>query len=91
MVSLAGVEAPLICQLWGDVQRDSMSGTWYPASEPSPGHMGITLDELGPVPVIKLQAAGLKCAELMRAPAPQNRDPLVQWVVGPDEQKNPHD
>lgn len=86
VLSLNGVNASLFCQLWGDVDRRSTSGVWSPVNEPKPGHMGLTLDHLGPVPVIKLQVAGLKCAELMRSPAPHHRDVLVQWVVEPQGQ-----
>ena len=36
-----------------------------PATAPGPGHMGILLNALGPEPIVRLQAGGLKAAEFV--------------------------
>ncbi len=36
-----------------------------PEKEPTPGHMGLMLSSLGVEPVVKLQAGGLKVAEVL--------------------------
>lgn len=63
----------LLAQFWGDVDRDAAAGhfarTWPPAP-PSPGHMAILLDALGPEPIVRLQSGGLRAAELVRRGAP---------------------
>lgn len=82
-VDLTDVKADLYCQLFGDVDRRQVSGQWLPAEEPPPGHMGLTLQSLGWTPILKLQAGGLKCAEVMLREHAGLYDTLVQWVVGP--------
>ena len=42
----------------------------------------------GPEPVVKLQAGGLKCAEVMLGCASEAYSDLVQWVVGPNARAN---
>lgn len=55
-----------LVQVWGDVDRRCLGNAMcYPAEAPSPGHMGILLSELGPEPVIRLQAGGLKVGEVV--------------------------
>jgi hypothetical protein len=60
--------APL-AQFWGDVDRAAAAragfGNFVPIAAPGPGHMGILLNALGPEPIIRLQAGGLKAAELV--------------------------
>jgi len=58
----------LVVQLAGRVARASLSRCGIqciPRREPVPGHMGWSLSELGPRPVIDLHAAGLKVGELL--------------------------
>lgn len=67
MARLATV-APGTCiaQFWGDVDRASAARRGiqvWPRIEPAPGHMGILLNRLGPEPIIRLQAGGLRAAE----------------------------
>lgn len=83
VTGLDGLDASLWCQLWGDVERPGATGVWSPRDEPKRGHMGIGLSVLGPTPVVKLQAGGLKCGELMLEARPNEHIELVQWVVGP--------
>lgn len=79
---LGGLQADLLCQLWGDVHRAEVAGTWSPRQEPMAGHMGLTLQSVGPRPIVKLQAAGLKVAEVMLRGASGSYADLPQWVVG---------
>ena len=45
------------------------------------GHMGSLLSELGPDPVIRLQAGGLKAAEVALAGGSTYRDiPILEWL-----------
>ena len=58
----------LLAQFWGDIDRTAartVGFTIAPASEPGPGHMGILLNVLGHEPIIRLQAGGLRAAELL--------------------------
>lgn len=62
-----------VVQFWGDLDRSVLRSagvrTW-PASDPPPGHMAVLPSAVGPAPVVRLQAGGLKVAEvLLRAPA----------------------
>ena len=58
----------MIIQLNGRVQRESLLEhgiACLPLEEPSLGHMGWTLADLGPKPVIALNSGGLKVGELL--------------------------
>jgi hypothetical protein len=58
---------PLV-QIWGDIDRaalDVAGVRYHPAEPPAKGHMGALLSSLGPMPVVRLQAAGLKVGEIM--------------------------
>lgn len=59
-----------IAQFWGDVDRAAAAAAGFhdlvPAAAPGPGHMGILLNALGPEPIIRLQAGGLRAAEFVR-------------------------
>jgi hypothetical protein len=85
-VFLDGLQADLYCQLWGDVDRTSVAGTWLPEAEPKEGHMGLTLQSLGPTPIVKLQTAGLKSAEVVLRGAAGRFADIAQCVVGPENQ-----
>jgi hypothetical protein len=58
-----------IVQFWGDVDRNALAAhglaVWPPAP-PGLGHMGILLSEIGPEPIVRLQAGGLRAAEWIR-------------------------
>lgn len=47
---------------------------------------GLPLSSLGPVPVVRLQAAGLKCAEVMLSRAQEDYRGIAQWVLGSSRQ-----
>jgi hypothetical protein len=58
---LGGAKA--FIQIWGDVLRDSLTGVrFYPSKAPKHGHMGVLLNDIGPDPVVRLQAGGLRAA-----------------------------
>jgi hypothetical protein len=57
-----------ITQFWGDVDRKAADRFGFrvcPQQEPPKGHMGILLDVLGHEPIVRLQAGGLRAAELV--------------------------
>jgi hypothetical protein len=59
-----------VAQFWGDVDRAVAARHGFaaiaPAIEPEKGHMGVLLSALGPEPILRLQAGGLKAAEFVR-------------------------
>jgi hypothetical protein len=60
-----------VVQFWGDVDRAALAAKrirFWPATAPQPGHMGILPSALGPEPVVRLQAGGLKVAQILRKP-----------------------
>jgi hypothetical protein len=61
------IPGAIVAQYWGDIDRTALQAQGlpvWPPNEPKPGHMGILLSALGPEPVIRLQAGGLRAAEL---------------------------
>ena len=60
-----------VVQFWGDLDRPMLSSLgirhWPPAA-PSPGHMAVLPSDVGPEPVIRLQAGGLKVAQILLKP-----------------------
>jgi hypothetical protein len=70
----------MVTQFWGDLDREAMHAVGvpvWPACAPSTGHMGVLPSRVGPEPVVRLQAGGLKVAEILRVPA-DRRTPR-QW------------
>ncbi|KYC37753.1 hypothetical protein WA1_04335 [Scytonema hofmannii PCC 7110] len=58
----------LVAQYWGDIDRSAFLSHNIPVCpevEPKPGHMGILPSAVGPEPIIRLQAGGLKAAEVI--------------------------
>jgi hypothetical protein len=58
----------VVIQLAGSLSRGELAAAGVaciPDAAPAPGHMGWSLSELGPKPVIDLHAAGLKVGELL--------------------------
>lgn len=65
--------AALIAQFWGELDRDAAEQAGLavcPPIEPRPGHMGILLNTLGDDPILRLQAGGLRAAELVARKIP---------------------
>lgn len=58
----------VVVQFWGDIDRSAMLDNevpFWPVESPAPGHMGILPSAVGPEPVIRLQAGGLKVGEIL--------------------------
>lgn len=77
----------VVAQLWGDLDHDRLLAAGvpvWPDTPPPPGHMGILPSAVGPEPVVRLQAAGLKVGEVLckeeRRRSPGELD-YVQWVT----------
>jgi len=74
---LTAADADLICkqapgvivvQYWGDVDRKAFAHARipvWPPQEPTAGHMGVLLSAIGPEPIVRLQAGGLKVGEVL--------------------------
>ena len=59
----------VVAQFWGDLDRGALAAVGvpvHPAKAPAAGHMAILPSAIGPEAVIRLQAGGLKAAELLR-------------------------
>lgn len=82
----------IVVQFWGDMDRTVLSaiglGVW-PTASPAPGHMGILLSEIGPEPVVRLQAGGLRAAEWVRRSRPVSSDGFAQIVAQPPIELSP--
>lgn len=67
----------VVAQLYGDVDRAAAADlgvSCWPPSAPPAGHMGILPSAIGPDPVVRLQAGGLKVAQVLLTP-PDQRSP----------------
>jgi hypothetical protein len=67
----------VVAQFWGDVDRDALAAAGvpvWPEVAPRPGHMGILPSVVGPEPVVRLQAAGLKVGEVLCQDEPSPAD-----------------
>jgi hypothetical protein len=67
----------VVAQFWGDVNRDVLAAAGvpvWPELPPRPGHMGILPSAIGPEPVVRLQAAGLKVGEVLCQQDPSPAD-----------------
>jgi hypothetical protein len=61
----------VVAQFWGDLDRagmDRLGLRCWPDVAPVPGHMGVLPSDVGPEPVVRLQAGGLKVAAVLRTP-----------------------
>jgi hypothetical protein len=70
----------VLAQFWGDADRRALAShaiPVWPPSPPSAGHMGILPSEIGPEPIVRLQAGGLKVGQLLRAGC---RGPDLEFV-----------
>jgi hypothetical protein len=58
----------VLIQYWGDADRAALSAAGvavWPERAPRAGHMGVLPSAIGPEPVIRLQAGGLKVGQLL--------------------------
>jgi hypothetical protein len=73
-----------VVQYWGDVDRQALAQAHipvWPAQEPVAGHMAVLLSAIGPEPIVRLQAGGLKVGEVLARGlglAPAGERALVQ-------------
>lgn len=61
----------VVAQFWGDVPRDACAAAGVPCvpfADPGVGHMGALPSAVGPEPIVRLQAGGLKVASILRRP-----------------------
>jgi hypothetical protein len=60
-----------IIQYWGDLDRDALARValpFWPPNPPSAGHMAVLPSAVGPDPIVRLQAGGLKVGEVLLRP-----------------------
>ena len=73
----------VVAQYWGDVDRAALRAAgvpvWPPAA-PAPGHMGILPSAVGPEPIVRLQAGGLKVGEVLARAGNRPRLADLGWV-----------
>lgn len=65
--STAWPEAAVV-QYWGDIDRRAARGLGvpvWPPDAPGPGHMAVLPSRVGPDPIVRLQAGGLKVAQVL--------------------------
>jgi hypothetical protein len=58
----------VVAQLWGEIDRAALDGagvSYWPKVGPKPGHMSVLPSAVGPEPIVRLQAGGLKVAEVL--------------------------
>ena len=58
----------VVVQFWGDIDRAALAAAdvpVWPPDAPAPGHMGILPSGVGPEPIVRLQAGGLKVGEVL--------------------------
>jgi len=67
----------VVAQFWGDIDRASLTAAgvpYWPTDAPAPGHMGVLPSAVGPEPVVRLQAGGLKVGEVLLRPDAQRSE-----------------
>ena len=58
----------LVVQYWGDMDRSALAAAGvpvWPPDEPAKGHMAVLPSAIGPEPIVRLQAGGLKVGEVL--------------------------
>lgn len=72
-----------VTQFFGDIDRGAAAETrlaLWPPKEPGKGHMGILLNVLGPEPIVRLQAGGLRAAEIAFRATGEPDDPVCELL-----------
>ena len=67
----------VVAQLWGEIDRaalDEASISYWPKAGPKPGHMSVLPSAVGPEPIVRLQAGGLKVGEVLLRGNPESPD-----------------
>jgi hypothetical protein len=73
----AKARGAVVAQFWGEIDRpalDSNGVAYWPLIGPKPGHMSVIPSAVGPEPVVRLQAGGLKVAEVLLRGQPGSSD-----------------
>jgi hypothetical protein len=73
-----------VAQFWGDIDRDALTRCGvrvWPVEAPPRGHQGIMLSSIGPEPVVRLQAGGLKVGEVMARARMSGKDAVAAAVA----------
>lgn len=66
-----------VAQFWGEIDRsalDELRVPYWPIVGPKLGHMSVIPSDLGPEPIVRLQAGGLKVAEVLLRGNPESSD-----------------
>lgn len=58
----------VLVQFWGDIERAHCRVPTWPVVAPPAGHMGVLPSRLGPEPIVRLQAGGLKVGQVLLTP-----------------------
>jgi hypothetical protein len=58
----------VLVQFWGDVDRAQSRLPIWPVGAPPPGHMAVLPSRVGPEPIVRLQAGGLKVGQVLLSP-----------------------
>ena len=61
----------IVVQFWGDIDRSALAASrlpYWPPEAPRPGHMAVLPSAVGPEPIVRLQAGGLKVAQILLTP-----------------------
>jgi hypothetical protein len=67
----------VVAQFWGDLDREGLAAAGVPCWPPEPpkaGQMGVLPSAIGPEPTVRLQAGGLKVAEVLLRPKESRHD-----------------
>jgi hypothetical protein len=78
----------LVVQYWGDMDRAAFAAASvpvWPPDEPGKGHMAVLPSAIGPEPIVRLQAGGLKVGEVLArglSNATQDDLAFVQYLDG---------
>ncbi|UGQ14494.1 hypothetical protein LO772_13435 [Yinghuangia sp. ASG 101] len=73
----------VVLQVWGDIDRTSLEREgvpFWPATGPAPGHMAILPSAVGPEPIVRLQAGGLKVGQVLLMPPELRTDEDKEYV-----------
>ena len=67
----------VVAQFYGDVDRKAaaeLEVDVWPILAPLPGHMGVLPSDIGPEPIVRLQAGGLKVGQVLLTPRAERTD-----------------
>jgi hypothetical protein len=70
----------ILVQFWGDIDREQCGVPIWPVLAPSPGHMGVLPSRVGPEPIVRLQAGGLKVAQVLLTPPAERTAQDLEYV-----------